>query len=99
MHRTRLADDECPSARPRGRLVEPAHPARASTEPPASTSFERHLGIFPTMLTRRLHGLVEHGLLRCHQYRQRPAGHEYLLTERGRGLLSALVVLAEWGRP
>jgi DNA-binding HxlR family transcriptional regulator len=64
-----------------------------------SDQFRSAPGHLPAMLTRRMHGLVERGLLRCHQYQQRPAGHEYLLTERGPGLLSALVVLAEWGRP
>ena len=99
MHRTRLTDNECPIARALDvvgdwwSLLILRECLDGATR---FDQFERHLGISPTMLTRRLHVLVEHGLLRRHQYQQRPARHEYLLTERGRGLQSVLVVLAEW---
>ena len=46
--------------------------------------FEQSLGISPTMLTRRLAGLVKAGLLERRRYNERPPRYEYALTERGR---------------
>src|SRR4051812_14727235 len=46
--------------------------------------FRESLGIAPTMLTRRLNGLVETGLLERRQYSEHPPRDEYVLTEMGR---------------
>ena len=59
--------------------------------------FEASLGIAPNMLTRRLKGLVESGLLERRRYQQRPPRFEYLLTERGRDFRPVLWTLLSWG--
>lgn len=59
--------------------------------------FEKSLGISPNMLTRRLAGLVEAGLLERRQYSERPPRFEYVLTERGRDFLPVLNALLVWG--
>lgn len=55
------------------------------------------LGISRKVLTERLNGLVEHGVLARRPYQHRPPRHEYVLTGVGRGLLPVLVSLQEWG--
>jgi DNA-binding HxlR family transcriptional regulator len=59
--------------------------------------FQRSLDIAPNMLTRRLNGLVEAGLLERQRYNDRPPRHEYLLTERGRDFRPVLWALLAWG--
>ena len=59
--------------------------------------FEESLGIAPNMLTRRLKGLVESGLLERRPYQQRPVRYEYVLTERGRDFRPVLWTLLSWG--
>ena len=59
--------------------------------------FEESLGIAPNMLTRRLKGLVESGLLEKRRYQERPPRFEYLLTERGRDFRPVLWTLLSWG--
>ena len=59
--------------------------------------FEKSLGIAPNMLTRRLNVLVENGLLERRLYSERPARHEYVLTERGRDFRPVLWSLLAWG--
>ncbi len=59
--------------------------------------FEKSLGIAPNMLTRRLTGLVEAGLLERRQYSERPPRFEYVLTERGRDFQPVLATLLVWG--
>ena len=58
-----------------------------------------HLGIARDVLTRRLASLVEEGLVERRPYR--PEGgrtrHEYVLTDAGRALRTALVALMDWG--
>lgn len=99
MRRTRLTDAECPIARALDvvgdwwSLLILRECLDGATR---FDQFERHLGISPTILTRRLRDLVEHGLLDRARYQSRPARYEYLLTERGRGLQTVLVALAEW---
>ena len=58
----------------------------------------KSLGIAPTILTRRLAALTEHGLLKKHLYSERPPREEYLLTAAGQELLPVLFMLGEWGR-
>jgi DNA-binding HxlR family transcriptional regulator len=59
--------------------------------------FQKSLSIAPNMLTRRLNGLVEAGILERHRYSQRPPRDEYLLTERGRDFRPVLFALLAWG--
>jgi DNA-binding HxlR family transcriptional regulator len=59
--------------------------------------FQRRLGIATNILTNRLEGFVESGIMRRHKYSEQPELYEYLLTEKGRALAPALVALSEWG--
>jgi DNA-binding HxlR family transcriptional regulator len=59
--------------------------------------FQKSLDIAPNMLTRRLNGLVESGLLERRRYSQRPPRDEYVLTPRGRDFRPVLVALMAWG--
>jgi DNA-binding HxlR family transcriptional regulator len=59
--------------------------------------FQKSLGIAPNMLARRLHALVEAGLLERRRYTQRPPRDDYLLTERGRDFRPVLWALLAWG--
>ena len=59
--------------------------------------FQKSLKIAPNMLTRRLNGLVESGLLEKRLYNERPPRYEYILTERGRDFRPVLFALLTWG--
>jgi DNA-binding HxlR family transcriptional regulator len=59
--------------------------------------FQKSLGIAPNMLTRRLNGLVESGLLERRLYSERPPREEYVLTERGRDFRPVLWAMLAWG--
>jgi DNA-binding HxlR family transcriptional regulator len=59
--------------------------------------FQKGLGIAPNILTRRLAGLVEAGVLEKYRYSTRPPRDEYRLTPRGRDLLPVIAVLGAWG--
>ena len=64
--------------------------------------FQQSLGIASNMLTRRLAALVDAGMLERRLYSERPARHEYLLTERGRDFRTVLVApppTAKWRSP
>jgi DNA-binding HxlR family transcriptional regulator len=59
--------------------------------------FQKSLEIAPNMLTRRLTGLVESGLLERRQYSARPPRFEYVLTERGRDFQPVMWSILAWG--
>lgn len=59
--------------------------------------FQKSLGIAPTMLTRRLNGLVESGMLERRRYSERPPRDEYLLTPVGRDFRPVLWSLLAFG--
>lgn len=59
--------------------------------------FQKSLGIAPNMLTRRLNGLVEQGLLERRRYCDKPPRDEYVLTARGRDFRPVLWALLAWG--
>lgn len=61
------------------------------------SQFQASLEIAPNMLTRRLNGLVEAGLLERRQYSAKPVRHEYLLTDLGRDFRPVLWSLLAWG--
>jgi DNA-binding HxlR family transcriptional regulator/peroxiredoxin len=56
------------------------------------------LGVSRKVLTERLNALVEHGLVRRARYSDHPPRSDYLLTEKGRGLLPVLIALQNWGQ-
>ena len=60
----------------------------------------RLTGFTDAVAANRLKELVEHGLLERRPYREpgQRTRHEYVLTERGRDLLPALLALGEWSR-
>jgi hypothetical protein len=49
------------------------------------------------VLTDRLDVLVANGVLERRPYQERPARHEYVLTERGRDLWPVVQALQQWG--
>jgi DNA-binding HxlR family transcriptional regulator len=57
----------------------------------------RNLHIPRPTLSSRLRTLVESGLLEKVPYSHNPDRHEYRLTDSGRDLFSAIVVLMQWG--
>lgn len=57
----------------------------------------RNLNIPRPTLSSRLRMLVEVGLLERVPYSQDPERHEYRLTDAGRELFGAIVVLMQWG--
>lgn len=59
--------------------------------------FSERLGLAPNVLTRRLRGLEEAGVMERRRYSERPPRHEYVLTERGRALLPVALSLMAWG--
>lgn len=59
--------------------------------------FERSLGIPKKVLAERLDRLVEEGVLSRRLYQRRPRRHEYVLTDKGRGLWRAMAQLMLWG--
>jgi DNA-binding HxlR family transcriptional regulator len=59
--------------------------------------FQRSLPIAPNMLTKRLNGLVESGLLERRLYSERPPRHEYVLTEKAQDFRPVLIAMMAWG--
>lgn len=59
--------------------------------------FQAHLGISRNILTRRIGGLVEAGLLYRKPYQERPTRYEYLPTPRALDLWPVILGLAQWG--
>lgn len=59
--------------------------------------FQSSLGIGRNILTNRLQGLVDEGLLRRVEYQQRPVRSEYRLTDKGREVYPILATMAAWG--
>lgn len=58
---------------------------------------QRNLGIARNVLSDRLRALVAAGVLERHGYRSNPVWYEYRLTEMGRALYPAIVMLMRWG--
>jgi DNA-binding HxlR family transcriptional regulator len=59
--------------------------------------FRKSLCIAPNMLTRRLNGLVESGLLERRLYSERPPREAYVLTESGRDFQPVVWAMLAWG--
>jgi DNA-binding HxlR family transcriptional regulator len=58
---------------------------------------QRDLGLARNVLAARLDRLVSEGILEKVPYQQRPARHEYRLTEKGLDLWPVIVELMQWG--
>src|ERR1700753_1405274 len=100
MQRTHLDNTQCPVARSLARVGEwwsililrdAVYGLKRFDE------FQKRLDIAPNMLTRRLSGLVEDGLLERGLYSEKPPRYEYFLTEKGRDFRPVLVALLAWG--
>jgi DNA-binding HxlR family transcriptional regulator len=59
--------------------------------------FQKSLGIAPNILSRRLRGLVEAGLLEKVRYNDRPPRDEYVLTPVGQDFRPVLWAMLAWG--
>lgn len=59
--------------------------------------FQSRLGIARRVLTERLAGLVDNGVLEKVAYQQRPLRHEYRLTDKGMALYPVILGLVHWG--
>jgi DNA-binding HxlR family transcriptional regulator len=59
--------------------------------------FEKSLGVAPNILTKRLAGLVENGLIEKRRYQERPPRFEYVLTDLGRDFLPVLSAMLAFG--
>ncbi len=58
---------------------------------------QERLGIARNVLAARLDRLAEEGVIERRLYQERPARHEYHLTEKGRDLWPVIVGLLSWG--
>lgn len=58
----------------------------------------RSTGIADNILSARLKKLVEEGVFERRRYQEHPERYEYLLTEKGRDLLTVMGALALWGK-
>jgi DNA-binding HxlR family transcriptional regulator len=61
------------------------------------SEFERRLGIAPNILASRLEGFVAAGLMEMRPNPGHRGQSEYLLTEKGRDFVPAIVALTTWG--
>jgi DNA-binding HxlR family transcriptional regulator len=59
--------------------------------------FEADLGLPKKVLSERLQRLVDEDIFEKRLYQERPARHEYVLTEKGRGLWRVLAHMLMWG--
>jgi len=100
MQRKSFADMQCPIARSLDRVGEwwrmlilrdALRGARRFDQ------FQKSLAIAPNMLTRRLNGLVESGLLERRRYSERPPRYEYVPTELAQDFRPVLWMLLSWG--
>ena len=61
------------------------------------SDMQRNLGIARNILSARLQTLVRAGILERRRYQERPERFEYVITDKGRGLAPALMMLLKWG--
>ncbi|HEY7593195.1 MAG TPA: helix-turn-helix domain-containing protein [Actinophytocola sp.] len=99
MQRTNFGEMVCSIARTVDVFGEPWTPLILRDVWVGLSRFEQlqaDLGISRKVLTERLHYLVEHGVLDRRPYDRRPR-YEYVLTEKGAGLVDVLMVMTAWG--
>ena len=61
------------------------------------SEFEASTGAQATVVSDRLKRMVDIGILKRVEYQQYPSRHEYRLTQKGRDLYPALLMLSRWG--
>ena len=61
------------------------------------SEFQRSLGIATNILTTRLKSLTAKGVLEIVPSSDGSARQEYVITDKGRDLLTVLVAMAQWG--
>jgi DNA-binding HxlR family transcriptional regulator len=61
------------------------------------SEFERGLGIAPNILASRLESFVAAGLMEVRPNAEHRGQNEYVLTEKGRDIVPAIVALTSWG--
>ena len=61
------------------------------------SEFERSLGIAPNILASRLERFVAAGLMELRPNAEHKGQSEYVLTEKGRDFVPAIVALSSWG--
>ncbi|VEF10617.1 transcriptional regulator [Pseudomonas fluorescens] len=61
------------------------------------SDFQKNLDIAKNILSARLKGLVEKGILQTVPAAEGGAYKEYVLTERGKALQTVIVALSQWG--
>jgi DNA-binding HxlR family transcriptional regulator len=61
------------------------------------SEFERSLGIAPNILASRLESFVAAGLMDVRPKAEHRGQNEYVLTDKGRDFVPALIALTEWG--
>lgn len=101
MHEGDLSDGPCPIGRGLHRIGDTWSMLILRNAGAGHTrfdQFQKHLGIAPNILTRRLAALTAEGLLERHRYNERPPRYEYRLTNAGRDFLPVLYALGAWGR-
>lgn len=59
--------------------------------------FQKNLGLAKNILAARLRNLVEHGIMEMVPAADGGPHHDYVLTEKGRGLFLVLAALRQWG--
>lgn len=59
--------------------------------------FQVYTGGSPHLLSVRLRGLVEAGIVERRAYQQKPVRYEYHLTEKGIALWPVITAMREWG--
>jgi DNA-binding HxlR family transcriptional regulator len=59
--------------------------------------FQKRLGIATNILTTRLDGLVDSGIMQRRKYSDNPDLYEYLLTDKGCELVPVILALTAWG--
>jgi DNA-binding HxlR family transcriptional regulator len=100
MKRKSLEKDECPLARSL-EAVGDAWSVLIVRQAFAGTrrfcEFERGLGVAKNILTVRLRKLVALGVLEQVPAADGGPHHEYVLTEKGRGLYLVLMAIRQWG--
>jgi DNA-binding HxlR family transcriptional regulator len=61
------------------------------------SEMQRSLGVARNVLTDRLQGLVDEGILERRPYSEKPERYEYFLTEKGLDLWPLMISLMQWG--
>src|ERR1700736_4032271 len=100
MRRTRFDDWPCPIARTTDLIGDwwtPLVMREAFLGRRRFGDFQQALKIPPAVLPKRLHRLVEDGLLQKVAYEEHPPRFEYRLTEKGRAFWDVLAAMWRWG--